>query len=86
MEECPTWRRQVELRSFHFRDIVRFLNLFCVFPIFFFMMMRVLIVGGRMPNLEKASGDPIMVLHQMAAPGTNLIFQKDKMVEFIFTD
>ena len=50
------------------------------------MMMRVLIVGGRMPNLEKASRDPIMVLHQMAAPGTNLIFQKDKMMEFIFTD
>ena len=36
-----------------------------------------------MPNLEEANRDPIMVLHQMAAPSTNLIFQKDKM-EFIF--
>ena len=41
--------------------------------------------GGRMPNLEEASRDPIMVLHQMAAPSTNLIFQKDK-TEFIFPD
>ena len=36
-----------------------------------------------MPNLEEANQNPIMVLHQMAAPSTNLIFQKDK-TEFIF--
>ena len=40
-----------------------------------------------MPNLEEASRDPIMVLHQMAAPRhpPNMIFQKDKM-EFRFLD
>ena len=40
-----------------------------------------------MPNLGEASRDPIMVLHQMAAPRhpPNMIFQKDKM-EFRFLD